>query len=83
MNISALSMLAVPGGERAAPASDPGGLAREFDAMVLRIMMGDLGKSMAGGDELLGTALVGQLAATANLGFGAALLQAATGEASR
>lgn len=80
MNIEALSMLALPAAERAAPASGAAGLAREFDAMVLRIMLGDLGKSMAGGDEILGQALVGQLAATANLGFGAALVQAAAGE---
>lgn len=83
MNISAISsMLPLQGGaDPAALAGDPARLAKEFDAMVLRLMLGDLGKSMAPGNELLGQMLAAELAATVDLGLGAALLRAAAGGA--
>jgi hypothetical protein len=61
-------------------ADDPARLAKEFDAMVLRLMLGDLGKSMGGDSEVLGQVLAEQLAATVDLGFGAALVREATGQ---
>lgn len=81
MNISAISMLPLQGGaDPAAVAGDPARLAKEFDAMVLRLMLGDLGKSMAGDSEVLGQVLAEQLAATVDLGLGAALLREMKGE---
>lgn len=83
MNISAISMLPLQGATNPSRlADDPARLAKEFDAMVLRLMLGDLGKSMGtGGDsEVLGQVLAEQLAATVELGFGAALVREATGQ---
>ena len=83
MNINPVSMLPLQGpADPAALASDPARLAKEFDAMVLRLLVGDLGKSLGGGSggesELLGGVLVEQLAATVDLGFGAAIVRTAT-----
>ena len=83
MNINAISMLPLQGpADPATLSGDPGRLAKEFDAMVLRLMVGDLGKSLGAGSgnegELLGGVLVEQLAATVDLGFGAAIVRAAT-----
>jgi len=85
MNISAISMLPLQGpADPAGLTADPARLAKEFDAMVLRLMVGDLGKSLGGGSgtesELLGQVLAEQLAATVDLGFGAALVREATGQ---
>lgn len=80
MNISAISMLPMQGAsDPSRLADDPARLAKEFDAMVLRLMLGDLGKSMGGDSEVLGQVLAEQLAATVDLGFGAALVREATG----
>jgi hypothetical protein len=77
VNISAISMLPLQGGpDPAALAGDSARLAKEFDAMVLKLMLGDLGKSMAGDNEVLGQVLAEHLAATVDLGLGAALLRA-------
>src|ERR1041384_1911538 len=95
MNISPVSMLPLQG--PAAPATlprDPARLpphaaaagpprrARGCAAMVLRLLVGDRGKSLGGGSggesELLGGVLVEQLAATVDLGFGAAIVRTAT-----
>ena len=83
MNINPVSMLPLQGpADPAALSSDPARLAKEFDAMVLRLLVGDLGKSLSGGSggesELLGGVLVEQLAATVDLGFGAATVRTAT-----
>ena len=83
MNISPVSMLPLQGpADPATLSSDPARLAKEFDAMVLRLLVGDLGKSLGGGSggesELLGGVLVEQLAATVDLGFGAAIVRTAT-----
>jgi len=84
MNISAISMLPPAGApDPAALAADPAALARQFDAMLARLVLADLGKSMAGGDELVGELLTGELAATLDLGLGAALLRQAAPEAAR
>jgi hypothetical protein len=81
MNISAISMLPMQGAaDPGRLADDPARLAKEFDAMVLRLMLGDLGKSMGGDSEVLGQVLAEQLAATVDLGFGAALVREATGQ---
>jgi hypothetical protein len=79
MNISAISMLPMQGPtDPARLADDPARLAKEFDAMVLRLLLGDLGKSMGREGELLGPMLAEQLAATVELGLGAALVREAT-----
>lgn len=83
VNINPISMLPLQGpADPATLSSDPARLAKEFDAMVLRLLVGDLGKSLGGGSggesELLGGVLVDQLAATVDLGFGAAIVRAAT-----
>jgi hypothetical protein len=81
MNISAISMLPVQGAtDPAALSGDPARLAKEFDAMILRLMLGDLGKSMGGGGdgEVFGAMLAEQLAASVELGLGAALVREAT-----
>jgi hypothetical protein len=78
VNINAISMLPLQGGATpAALAGDSAQLAKEFDAMLMRLMLGDLGKSMSGGNEVLGQVLSEHLAATVDLGLGAALLRAA------
>jgi hypothetical protein len=78
VNISAISMLPLQGAaDPAALAGDSARLAKEFDAMLLRLMLGDLGKSMAGGNEVLGQVLAEHLATTVDLGLGTALLGAA------
>ena len=80
MNISAISMLPLQGAaDPGRLADDPTRLAKEFDAMVLRLLVGDLGKSMGGDSEMLGQVLAEQLAACVDLGFGAALVREATG----
>lgn len=80
MNISAISMLPLQGApDPSRIADDPARLAKEFDAMVLRLMLGDLGKSMGGDSEVLGQVLAEQLAATVDLGFGALLVREMTG----
>ena len=83
MNISAISMLPLQGAaDPARIADDPARLAKEFDAMVLRLLLGDLGKSlgksMGSEGEVLGPMLAEQLAATVELGLGAALVREAT-----
>ena len=81
MNVSAIAMLPVQGAaDPAALSGDPARLAREFDAMVMRLIVGDLGKSMAGDNEILGQVLAEQLAATVDLGLGSALLREMKGE---
>ena len=87
MDVAAIGLLppqlaADPG----ALAQDPARLAREFDAMVLRLMLGSMQASMTadphageyGGaaQSLLGGLLVEQLAAAVDLGLGSALLRA-------
>ena len=87
MNIGAISMLPLQGAaDPGRLADDPARLAKEFDAMVLRLLVGDLGKSMSGESksmggesEILGQVLAEQLAASVDLGFGAALVREATG----
>ena len=79
MNIGAISMLPLQGAaDPARIADDPARLAKEFDAMVLRLLLGDLGKSMGSEGEVLGPMLAEQLAATVELGLGAALIREAT-----
>lgn len=79
MNISAITMLPLQGpADPAALAGDPARLAKEFDAMVLRLMLGDTGKSMAGDNDILGEVLAQHLAATVDLGLGAELVRAAS-----
>jgi hypothetical protein len=81
MNIAPLSMLPLPGAaDPAALAGDPARLAREFDAMVLRLMLGELGNSLGAGNELLGGMLAEQLATTVDLGLGATLVRSAMQE---
>lgn len=79
MNLSAISMMPMQGAaDPARLADDPARLAKEFDAMILRLMLGDLGKSMGGENEVFGAMLAEQLAATVELGLGAALVREAT-----
>jgi len=79
MNIGAISMLPLQGtADPGRLGDDPTRLAKEFDAMVLRLLVGDLGKSMGGDSEMLGQVLAEQLAACVDLGFGAALVREAT-----
>src|SRR5262249_56938282 len=64
VNINPISMLPLQGpADPATLSSDPARLAKEFDAMVLRLLVGDLGKSLGGGSggesELLGGVLGG------------------------
>jgi len=84
MDISAISML--PLQARADPgalAGDPARLAKEFDALILRLLLGNLGASMGtekseyGGaaHSVLGELLAQELASTLDLGLGAALLR--------
>jgi hypothetical protein len=86
MDISAISML--PLQARADPgvlANDPARLAKEFDALVLRLLLGNLGGSMGLGADrneyggaahsVLGELLAQELAAALDLGLGAALLR--------
>ena len=81
MNISAISMLPMQGAaDPAALGGDPARLAKEFDAMVLRLMLGDVGKSMAGDNEMLGQLLAEHLAGSVELGLGAALVRTMEGE---
>ena len=75
MNISPISMLPLQGAaDPAALAGDAARLAKEFDAMVLRLMLSNLGKSMASDNEVLGQVLADHLAASVDLGLGAAAL---------
>jgi hypothetical protein len=46
--------------------------------MVLRLLLGDLGKSMGREGEVFGPMLAEQLAASVELGLGAALVREAT-----
>ncbi len=84
MDISAISMLPLQArADPAALAGDPARLAKEFDALILRLLLGNVGASMGaekseyGGaaHSVLGELLAQELAATLDLGLGAALLR--------
>jgi hypothetical protein len=87
MDVSAISILPL----RAAPdlgalAHDPERLAKEFDTLILRMLLGSLGASMTFGSDkkdygggaahsMMGELLADELASKLDLGLGAALLR--------
>ena len=86
MNISALSYLPTHAtADAAALAQDPARLAKEFDAIVVRLLLGNLGASLAtdSGDSVLTQMLADQLAQSLDLGLGAALLRSSLEGAER
>jgi len=87
VNVSGISMLILrPGADPGTLAHDPARFAKEFDALILRLLLGDLGTSAAlGADKgefggsahsVINQILVDQLADKLDLGLGAALVRA-------
>ena len=90
MDVTGISMLTMrPGVDASVLARDPARLAKEFDALIVRLLLGNLGASLASGaqrnefgsiaNSVINQIFADQLADKLDLGLGAALVRAGMG----